>query len=65
MAGIKDCVGKKIKISKSSITIKSEEGKTCGVVRDIKKFKDIQPNKEFRYFHILKECGAWGNRILI
>lgn len=62
MAEIKDCVGKEIKISKCSITIKSEEGKTCGVIRDIRKFKDIQPNKASGYFHLLRKCGAWGNR---
>lgn len=62
MAEIKDCIGKNIKISKGSITIKTEDGKTCGVVRSIWKFKDIQPNKQIDYFHILKKVGAWGNR---
>lgn len=62
MAEIKDCIGKNVKISKCSVTIKSKEGKTCGVVRDIRKFKDIQPNKASGYFHLLKDCGAWGNR---
>lgn len=62
MAEIKDCIGKNVKISKCSITIKSEQGKTCGVVRDIRKFKDIQPNKASDYFHILRKCGAWGNK---
>ena len=28
MAEIKDCIGKNVKISKGSITIKSEDGKT-------------------------------------
>ncbi len=62
MAEIKDCIGKNIKIGKTSITIKSENGKTCGVVRDIWKFKDIQPNKQINYFRILRNVGAWGNR---
>lgn len=62
MAEIKDCIGKEVKISKCSITIKSEEGKTCGVVRDIRRFKDIQQNKISDYFHLLKKCGAWGNK---
>lgn len=61
MAEIKDCIGKNVKISKCSITIKTDNGKTCGVVRDIRKFKDIQPNKILDYFHILMKCGAWGN----
>lgn len=62
MAKIKDCIGKNVKISKCSITIKSDDGKTCGVVRDIRKFKDIQLNKVSEYYHLLKKCGAWGNR---
>ena len=62
MAEIKDCIGKNVKISKCSITIKSEEGKTCGVIRDIRKFKDIQPNKALGYYHLLRKCGAWGNQ---
>lgn len=61
MAEIKDCIGKNVKISKSSITIKTDEGKTCGVVRDIRKFHDIQANKQMNYFHMLKKAGAWGN----
>lgn len=61
MAEIKDCIGKNVKISKCSITIKSEEGKTCGVVRDIRKFNDIQTNRQIEYFHVLKKVGAWGS----
>ena len=57
MAEIKDCIGKNVRISKCSITIKSDDGKTCGVVRDIRKFKDIQPNKTLDYFHILRSMG--------
>ncbi len=62
MAEIKDCIGRNVKISKGSITIKDNTGKTCGVVRNIWKFKDIQPNKQINYFHMLKRVGAWGNR---
>lgn len=62
MAEIKDCIGKKVKISKNSITVKNNNGKTCGVVRDVWKFKDIQPNKQIDYFHMLQKVGAWGNK---
>ena len=62
MADIKDCIGKNVKISKCSITIKSDDGKTCGVVRDIRKFNDIQANKQMEYFHLLKKVGAWESR---
>lgn len=59
MAEIKDCIGKEIKISKCSITIKSDDGKTCGVVKNIRKFHDIQTNKQMEYFHLLRKSGAW------
>lgn len=62
MAEIKDCIGKNVKIGKTSITIKNDNGKTCGVVQDIWKFKDIQTNKQINYFHILKKVGAWENK---
>jgi hypothetical protein len=45
MAEIKDCIGKRVKISKGSITIKNDEGKTCGVVRNTISLYDMQPNK--------------------
>lgn len=62
MAEIKDCIGKNVRIGKTSITIKSDNGKTCGVVQDILKFKNIQANNQINYFHMLKKVGAWGNK---
>ena len=53
MAEIKDCVGKNVKISKASITIKNEEGKTCGVVRNITSLYDLQPNKQMEALKIV------------
>ena len=60
MAEIKDCVNKKVKISKRSITIKNDEGKTCGVVRNITSLYDLQPNKQWDYFKQLKKLGLHG-----
>lgn len=62
MAEIKDCKNKQIKIGKTSITIKDDKGKTCGIVKNIQLFNDIQANKQIDYFHILKKLGVWGNR---
>lgn len=59
---ILDCTGKNVKISKGSITVKSDNGKTAGIVRDIRHFKDIQVNKQWEYFHLLKNAGLWGNK---
>lgn len=53
-----------IKIGKTSITVKNAEtGKTCGVVRNVCKFKDLQPNKATDYFNQLRTAGAWGSGI--
>lgn len=46
---IKDLQGKNIKISKNSITAKDENGKTCGVVRNVSKLMDLPPRKVFEF----------------
>lgn len=60
MAEIKDCAGKYVKISKSSITIKTAEGKTCGVVRNIISLYDLQPNKQMMHYQKLRKLGLHG-----
>ena len=60
MAEIKDCIGKNVKISKSSITIKTEDGKTCGVVRNIVSLYDMQANKQMEYYKKIKQAGLHG-----
>lgn len=60
MAEIKDCIGKNVKISKGSITIKTEGGKTCGVVRNITSLYDLQANKQIDYYKKIKQVGLHG-----
>ena len=60
MAEIKDCIGKKVKISKGSITIKTEDGKTCGVVRNITSLYDLQANKQMEYYQKIRKLGLHG-----
>lgn len=60
MAEIRDCKGKKVKISKNSITIKNDDGKTCGVVQNIISLADMQANKQIVYYGILKKMGLHG-----
>ncbi len=56
--------GKHIKIGKTSITVKNPEtGKTCGVIRNIRKFVDLQANKQCDYFKQIRASGAWGSGI--
>lgn len=46
---IKELQGKEIKISKNSITAKGENGKTCGIVRNVSKLMDLPPRKVFEF----------------
>lgn len=62
---IEDLKGKRIKISKTSITCKDENNKTCGLVRNIKKFMDIRPNLQIDYFGKIRDAGAWGSNLNI
>lgn len=65
MASILDCINEEIKIGKTSITIKNREtGKTKGVVKNITKFKDMQPNKQIEYIKQLREYNIWGNKMV-
>ena len=61
MASIADCIGKNVRISKNSITIKNTDGKTSGVVRDIVSLYDMQPNRQFEYCQKLRKAGLYGN----
>lgn len=60
MADIKECIGKKVKISKCSITIKDDNNKTCGVVRNITSHYDLQANKQMDYYKQLRNLGIYG-----
>ena len=60
MAEIKECNGKNVKISRNSITIKTAEGKTCGVVRNITSLYDLQANKQMTFYSKLKKLGVHG-----
>ena len=66
MAEIKDCIGKNVKISKGSITIKAEDGKTCGVVRNIVSLYDMQANKKhiMQCYMIYRELHKFQQRNL-
>lgn len=60
MAQIEDCIGKRVRISRRSITIKTEDGKTCGVVKDIISLYDLQANRQILYHRQLYSLGVHG-----
>ena len=51
-----------VKLSKGSITVKGENGKTQGIVRGLTRFLDLQANKQIDYYRLLKNSGVWGNK---
>ena len=47
---IADIQNKRVKISSHSITVKDERDKTCGVVRDVKPYRELRPAEQMEYF---------------
>ena len=50
-----------VKLSKGSITVKGENGKTKGLVKGLTRFLDLQANKKIDYSKLLRNSGVWGN----
>lgn len=61
---IEELNGKRVKISPRSITVKSLEGKTTGVVRGLTFFEHLQPNKQVDFFSQIRKAGAWDNGLI-
>ena len=55
---ITEIAGKNVKLSKGSITVLNDNDKTCGVVRNLTKWKDIQANKQIILRNKIK--SVWG-----
>ena len=54
---IKDISGKRISVSAHTITVKSETGKTAGMIRNISTLDNIQPNKQMDFSSRLRKAG--------
>lgn len=57
----KDLEGRVVKISAHTITVKDERGKTCGMVRNVRSFSELEPRAKFEFSQIMKDSGLWGN----
>lgn len=62
---ITDIRNKIIKISSHSITVKNENDKTCGVVKNVIPYKELRPSEGMKYFKQLRQAGIWGKSELI
>ena len=51
--------GKSIKICKSSVTAKRPDGKTCGVVRNIRNINNIPASQRFPVWKKAVKSGIW------
>ena len=56
---ITEIANKAVKLSKHSITVKDEQGKTRGVVRDVTPFKELRTAEQMKHWKQLRECGLW------
>lgn len=54
---IQDLKNKKIIIGKMSITCKDENGKTCGIVRNVKTWKTLPLREVFEFHKIVNASG--------
>ena len=54
---MKDIIGKRIKLSANSITVKDENGKTRGIVRGARRFKDCCANQQIEIRGKIKKAG--------
>lgn len=62
---ITDIENKRVKISSHSITVRNDSNKTCGVVNNVKPFKELRTADQMTYFKGLKECGIFGDSDLL
>ena len=61
---IDDINNKKVKIGLTSLTVKDDNNKTCGVVRNISRFKDLSPRVAQPLWKKLRDCGIWGTKYI-
>lgn len=62
---IEEIKNKRVKINSHSITVKNDDDKTCGVVRDVKPFKELRPADSMKYHKALREFGIFGDSDLL
>lgn len=61
MAKIQDCNGEIVVVSARSITIKDENDKTRGLVRNVDNLYDLAPSKQFPLARMIEQAGLSRN----
>lgn len=62
---IVDVQGKMVRIGKTSITVKDENNKTRGVVKNICTWETLPPRRRFNFHKLISQSGIWGNEYLV
>ena len=55
---INDICGKRVSVSAHTITVKTPEGKTSGMIRGVDNLYSMSPNKQFGYAQALTAFGV-------
>lgn len=58
---IAEIANRKIKISPHSITVKNDDGKTCGVVRDVRPYDELRTAEQMEYHKKFCEFGIFNH----
>ena len=64
---MKDLNGKNVYVAARSLTVKDNDGKTRGIVRNISFWKNLAPRVQFDmvHKHDFRKSGIWGNHELM
>lgn len=64
---MKDLNGKNVYVAARSLTVKDNDGKTRGIIRDIRFWKTLAPRVQFDMIHKydFRKSGIWGNHELM
>lgn len=57
---LEEIAGRMVRISSHTITVLNDEGKTAGMVRGLRKYKDIPTRDQMELFKTMRESGLWG-----
>lgn len=62
---IAEISNRKIKISPHSITVKNDDGKTCGVVRDVRPYNELRTAEQMEYHKKFRDFGVFNHSELV
>lgn len=58
---MQDLQGKRVKLSRATITVKDESGKTCGMVCGLRRYTDMSFREQSELRSVVS--GLWGSKV--